>query len=137
MTDFDPLCVRSLDIDVVCQDRNQLSSIVSHPSTPNANRPPTISHAEGRYHLEVGVTSVEKLLVDLVGSLGVHDARREDLWVGEVLEHPFARGLGVRGVDDHLEAAGGEDGGGVGTDVAGATGSAGAGGRQVDVRGRG
>lgn len=64
----------------------------------------------------------------------MHDARREDLWVGEVLEHPFAFGLGVRGVDDHLETAGGEDGGGVGADVAGAKESAGVGGRGFNRR---
>ena len=76
----------------------------------------TITDRTRRYHLEVWVTSVDKLLVDSVAFVWVHNTCSVDLGVGEILEYPFAGRFSIFGVDDKVKTRGFLQGESVGAD---------------------
>ena len=94
-----------------------------------------VPHTKGREALDVGSEVGQEISVDLVARLGVsagqrevgagtahlgvHEADRADVRIGNVLEHPLAGRLGVHGVHDDVERRSVEQGHGVRADIAG------------------
>jgi hypothetical protein len=65
----------------------------------------TVTDGEGGNNLEIRVASVQKLLVDFIRRLSMHDTCPVYFWIGQVFEDPFSGWLSVFGIQDELEGS--------------------------------